>query len=86
VALFVPNEDPLIFYRAIAKFAAAHLTANGSLYFEINEKMGDKIEFLLKENGFTDILIRKDLQGKVRMVKAKAFCLSVLTSFDFLVS
>jgi release factor glutamine methyltransferase len=71
VALFVSDNDPLIFYQAIAQFAAAHLQHHGSLYFEINERMGDQTAFLLKENGFNDIIIRKDLQGKDRMVKAK---------------
>jgi len=71
VALFVPDHDPLIFYRAIARFAAAHLQLHGSLYFEINEAMGEQIAKLLREFGFQDIQIRRDLQGKSRMIKAR---------------
>lgn len=71
VALFVPDHDPLIFYRAIAQFANIHLQPHGSLYFEINESQGVHAASLLSELGFTDIQLRKDLQGKERMVRAK---------------
>ena len=71
LALFVPDHDPLLFYRAIAQFARVHLPPHGRLYFEINEKMGDQTSALLQELGFVEILTRKDLQGKVRMIKAK---------------
>lgn len=71
LALFVPDADPLLFYRAIAKFANVHLQVHGSLYFEINEKMGEQTVQLLQEFGFDDILIRRDLQGKERMVRGK---------------
>ncbi len=71
LALFVQDHDPLIFYRAIAQFATAHLQFHGSLYFEINEKMGAETTKLLKKFGFNDILTRKDLQGKERMIRAK---------------
>ena len=71
VALFVPDHDPLIFYRAIARFTAVDLQLHGSLYFEINEAMGEQTTRLLKEYGFQDIQIRKDLQGKVRMVRGR---------------
>lgn len=71
MALFVPDKDPLIFYSAIAQFASVHLQLHGSLYFEINERMGEKTAKLLQDHGFGDILTRKDLQGKVRMIRAK---------------
>ena len=71
LALFVPDNDPLIFYRAIAQFAAVHLQFHGSLYFEINEKMGEQTVGLLIEHGFTEILTRKDLQEKTRMIRAR---------------
>jgi release factor glutamine methyltransferase len=71
LALFVPDNDPLIFYRAIARFATAHLRLHGSLYFEINEKQGEQISKLLKDFGFNEILTRKDLQGKARMIRAR---------------
>jgi len=71
LALFVPDHDPLIFYRAIVQFATVHLQHHGSLYFEINERMGDQTAELLRENGFNDILTRKDLQGKERMIRGQ---------------
>jgi len=71
VALFVPNHDPLIFYRAIALFANDHLQLHGNLYFEINESQGEQAATLLKSFGFRDIQPRKDLQGKVRMIRAR---------------
>lgn len=71
LALFVPDHDPLVFYRAIAQFATVHLQAHGSLYFEINERMGEQTSELLRECGFQDILTRKDLQGKERMIRAR---------------
>ena len=71
LALFVPDNDPLLFYRTIARFAAAHLQPHGMLYFEINERMGERTSELLREQGFSEILTRKDLQGKERMIRAK---------------
>ena len=71
LALFVPDHDPLLFYRAIAQFARVHLPPHGRLYFEINEKMGDQTSALLQELGFVKILTRKDLQGKVRMIRGR---------------
>ena len=71
IALFVPNEDPLLFYKALAKFGLQHLKENGILYMEINEALGDLVVQLFHENGYTQIDLKKDLQGKNRMVKAK---------------
>lgn len=68
-ALFVSNEDPLIFYNAIADFALKNLTKTGLLFFEINEYLGPQTVNLLKDKGFTNIELRKDMQGKDRMVK-----------------
>ena len=69
LALFVPDNDPLLFYRTIAQFAKMHLSQQGRLYFEINERMGEAMATLLQEYGFNEILTRKDLQGKVRMIR-----------------
>jgi release factor glutamine methyltransferase len=69
-ALFVPENDPLIFYRAIADFAIIHLTKNGLLFFEINENYGKEIVELLTDKGFTNIELRKDLSGRDRMIRA----------------
>jgi release factor glutamine methyltransferase len=70
LALFVPDEDPLRFYRAIASFALQHLAPGGQLYFEINEAWGKETAELLTGKGFTNIELKQDLQGKDRMLKA----------------
>jgi release factor glutamine methyltransferase len=70
LALFVPDEDALIFYRKIAVFAQVHLNENGSVYVEINEALGAEIEKLFKDFEFASVELKKDLQGKDRMVKA----------------
>jgi release factor glutamine methyltransferase len=69
-ALFVPENDPLIFYKAIADFAVEHLEDKGLLFFEINENFGKETVELLTCKGFTDIELRKDMSGRDRMVKA----------------
>tara|TARA_B110000977_G_C11026673_1_gene473472 strand:- start:801 stop:1652 length:852 start_codon:yes stop_codon:yes gene_type:complete len=70
IALFVPNDDALRFYKAIADIATKKLNKNGFLYFEIHENYGPATLNMLKTKGFTDLELRKDLQGKDRMVKA----------------
>jgi len=69
-ALFVSNENPLIFYNAIADFALKNLIKDGLLFFEINEYLGQQTVNLLKHKGFTNIELRKDMQRKDRMIKA----------------
>jgi release factor glutamine methyltransferase len=76
-ALFVPEHDPLLFYRTIADFALLNLQPNGLLFFEINESYGNETVDLLKEKGFTDIEKRNDMNKRVRMIKAMARQLSV---------
>jgi len=68
-ALFVPDEDPLIFYKAIADFALDHLTENGLLFLEINESLGMETVELLKKKGFKNIELREDMSGRDRMIK-----------------
>lgn len=70
LALFVPEIDPLIFYKAIALFANKYLLENGNLYFEINEELFQETSDAIKELGFTTEL-RKDIHGRYRMLKAK---------------
>lgn len=70
-ALFVENNNPLLFYKAIAIFGKAHLKENGSLYLEINENLGQETVELLRQYGFTNIQLRKDLRDSDRMIKAK---------------
>jgi release factor glutamine methyltransferase len=71
LALFVPDNDPLIFYKAIADFAIKHLDTNGSLYLEINENLGEETVQLLKQKGFKKIELRQDLSGKDRMIRSQ---------------
>lgn len=70
LALFVPDDDPLLFYRAIAGFALQHLATNGKLYLEINESYGAEIRYLLTLWGFKDVELRKDFRGKQRFAVA----------------
>ena len=69
-ALFVPNENPLLFYNLIASQSLTCLNPGGFLYFEIHEQYGKEVLDMLSGYGFTDIRIRKDLHGKERMVRA----------------
>jgi release factor glutamine methyltransferase len=69
-ALFVPEDDPLVFYKAIANFAVKNLVQNGLLFFEINESYGKEIVELLADKGFKNIELRKDMSGRDRMICA----------------
>jgi len=71
IALFVPDAKALVFYRAIADMAQISLKPGGNLYFEINEKYGPEITELLASKGFINILLKKDINGKTRMIKAE---------------
>jgi release factor glutamine methyltransferase len=70
LALFVKDQDPLLFYRKIAQLAARSLSAGGLLFFEINRDMGQATIDLLANLGFRDMELRKDLSGNYRMLKA----------------
>ncbi len=67
-ALFVSDERPLIFYEVIADYTLTCLDQNGLLFFEINEYLGKEMVDMLSAKGFTDIELRKDMQGKDRMI------------------
>ena len=69
-ALFVEDEDALVFYNSIADFAQNHLNENGKLFFEIHENKGEEVLQILQKKGFSKLELRKDMQGKDRMVKA----------------
>lgn len=71
LALFVKDNDPLIFYRAIAQVAKNQLNPNGVIYCEINEAFGKETAEVFKDFGFTDIEVRKDINGKKRMLRAR---------------
>ena len=68
-ALFVPNKNPLLFYKAIAEFSIKTLKKGGMLFFEINESFGNETVELLKLCGFNNIELKKDISGRDRMVK-----------------
>ena len=70
IALFVPDEDPLKFYRAIAEYASSALKSEGALYFEINPIYEKETREMLEELGFKDIKTKEDAYGKKRMMKA----------------
>ncbi|SRR5690554_3776883 len=71
LALFVPDNDPLIFYRKIADFALKHLSENGQLFFEINQYLDKETVNLLAEKGFKNINLKKDIYGNNRMIFAQ---------------
>ena len=71
IALFVPDEDPLKFYRAIAEYASSALKSEGALYFEINPIYEKETREMLEELSFKDIETKEDAFGKKRMMKAK---------------
>ena len=71
IALFVPDEDPLKFYRAIAEYASSALKSEGALYFEINPIYEKETREMLQSLGFKDIETKEDAFGKKRMMKAK---------------
>ncbi|MDN3617911.1 peptide chain release factor N(5)-glutamine methyltransferase [Polaribacter undariae] len=70
LALFVDDENPLIFYKKIADLAKNHLTENGLLFFEINQYLGKETVEMLQEKGFKNIELKKDFSGNDRMIKA----------------
>lgn len=72
-ALFVPDEDPLLFYREILQNTTKNRSESGTYYFfEINEQYGNEMINLFKEHKFSAIELRKDIHGKDRMIKGLA--------------
>ena len=71
LALFVPDDDPLRFYKAIAQYAKEALKPNGLLYFELNPLYARETEAMVRDLGFTETEIRLDMFGKQRFLKAK---------------
>lgn len=70
LALFVPDNDPLLFYRAIAEYATEHLKSSGWLYFEINESYPKETATLLEQMGFCQVNVHPDNFGKKRFISA----------------
>tara|TARA_R110000868_G_scaffold322991_4_gene583928 strand:- start:372 stop:1223 length:852 start_codon:yes stop_codon:yes gene_type:complete len=69
LALFVSDEDPLLFYKKIVEFALQNLKNNGAVYFEINQYLGKETQQLLDSTNFYDIELRQDIFGNDRMLK-----------------
>ena len=69
-ALFVPDNDPLLFYKSIAPYAMQSLDKGGRLYLEINQRFGREVKQLLEDNGFDEVRIIEDSYGKVRFAAA----------------
>jgi release factor glutamine methyltransferase len=70
LALFVPDDDALIFYRALGEFAGLQMGPGAVLFAEVHEGLGSEVRELLMQLGAVEVILRKDLQGKDRMLKA----------------
>ena len=70
LALFVPDTDPLLFYKAIANFATTHLNENGSVSVEINQLLGKETKAVFEQAGFSNVQLKKDISGNERMIRA----------------
>jgi release factor glutamine methyltransferase len=71
MALFVSDDDPLIFYRSIARTSRRMLRCGGGLYFEIYESLVAEMCDMLRSEGYADIAVREDFRGKPRMICAR---------------
>lgn len=71
-ALFVPDNNPLVFYTAIADFAVTHLKKDGTVYVEVHEEYAEETAAVFATH-FSEVIIKKDINGKERMVKAVNF-------------
>ena len=69
LALFVDDDDPLIFYREIMKYSKSHLKKDGILYFEINQNLSKEMRELATDLGFNNIELKEDFRGNFRMMK-----------------
>ena len=71
IALYVPDADPLLYYREIAQMALLHLNAGGALYFEINQAYGVETVDMLRNMGYVGVVLKRDINGRDRMVRAR---------------
>lgn len=71
LALFVANDDPIVFYRLIAENGLKYLKSGGRLYFEMHEDYAKEVKETLKGLGYQNVEVKQDLQGKDRMIKAE---------------
>jgi release factor glutamine methyltransferase len=70
LALFVPNQNPLLFYDKIAAFGRKHLLTGGVIYVEINQQYAGETKVLFEKSGYRNVEVRKDISGNERMLKA----------------
>ena len=70
-ALFVPGNDALQFYRAIAAFGKTHLTAGGNVYCELHRDYAEDTAVLFREYGYRDVVLKEDMHGAPRMLRAR---------------
>ena len=70
ISLFVPDEDPILFYKCIGDCGINSLKSGGKLYFEIHENFGSRVKDYLQKVGYVDVNIHQDMQGKDRMISA----------------
>jgi release factor glutamine methyltransferase len=70
MALFVPNNEACVFYSSIAEMALLYLKPGGFLFFEIHENYAENVKLILTEFGYREVIVRRDLQNKERMVRA----------------
>jgi len=73
-ALFVPEEDPLLFYRALERLASATLKPTGAIFMEVNENLAVETAAIFEEAGYTAVEIKRDIFGKARMVTGRLLC------------
>jgi release factor glutamine methyltransferase len=70
-ALFVPDTDPLVMYRHLARFGALQLKTGGWIFLEVHEAFGNQVAGLLEGAGFADVVMKKDIFGKDRFVRGR---------------
>lgn len=70
IALYVPNDDPLLYYKKIVEWGKFALKPGGHLYFEINEYLGEDMVQYLESEGYKRIRLKKDYTGRDRMIRA----------------
>ncbi|MBD2723061.1 peptide chain release factor N(5)-glutamine methyltransferase [Hymenobacter armeniacus] len=70
-ALFVPDDDPLLFYRRLTEIGHELLRPGGAIYFEINEALGQETADLLTQRGFAEVRVQEDIFGKARVVRGE---------------
>ena len=71
LALFVPDNDPLLFYRQIARFGQQALSNDGFIYFEINAQCGEATAIMMEKEGYRNVSLIRDLSNKDRIIKAQ---------------